>query len=170
MTLTAGQLSNVEEVATRTINIVEIEHSGSIERLSCSGALSYDGADYTFGGVNIRRIENNRSATLTLPATATRITESQNGTWRNGTCKIYAIPALPTDSNIFAAADGVLVLDGFISTSSFANDRVTVTVVHVNLDGNYTPRNLIDEACNHVPSPGSILTWEGENIVLVSRR
>lgn len=170
MALTAGQLSNVGGANTRPINIVSIEHSGSIELLSCSGELSYDGDTYAGGGINIRRIENNRSATLTLPATATRITESQNGTWRGGTCKIYAIPALPTDSNIFVLADGLLILDGVISTSSFATDRITVTVVHSNLDGNYTPRNLIDEACNHVPSPGSILTWEGENIVLVSRR
>jgi hypothetical protein len=170
MSLTAGQLSNVGEVATRPINIMSIEHSGSEELLSCSGDLSYDGDTYTGGGVNIQRIENTRSATLTMPATATRITESQNGTWRGGTCKIYSIPALPTDSNIFAAADGVMVLDGVILTSSFVQDKIKLTIVHINLDGNYTPRNLIDEACNHVPSPGTILSWEGENIVLVSRR
>ena len=170
MALTAGQLSNLAETATRPINIMSIEHSGSAELLSCSGDVIYDGESYAGGGVEIRRINNTISASLTMPATATRITESQNGTWRGGACKIYAIPALPSDGNSFTAAEGVLILDGVILTSSFSSDRITLSIVHVNLDGNYTPRNTIDEACYHVPSPGTILSWEGENLVLVSRR
>lgn len=166
---TEAQKNNLEETSTRPITILQLEHSGAIEYLSCSGVVQMDSILYSAGTASVRNIEAGRSAVITVPATATRVAETINNTWRGGICKIYAIPALPDDDAEFVLADAIFQLDGLILNSKWQGSSVTITAIQKNLDGNFTPRNRIDEYTNHVPAPGTILAWEGDTLVLVSR-
>jgi len=169
-TLTESQSSYLGQESSRPINVVKWEHSGSEELLSCSGDVVFNSEAYSAGGLNISVIRNSHSATITLPATPARIAEVQNGTWRNGTCLIYAIPSDVSRTGNHASTEGVLQIDGIIVSSRYSGNEIAVSVIHKNLDGNYTPRNIADEVCNHIPPPGTLLVWDDENIVLESRR
>lgn len=167
--LTEAQLTNLALPSSRPVYCVWIEHSGMIELLSSAGDVVFGGLPFTAGGVNIKRIQDSQSATIELPATPTRIAEVQNGTWRYKPCYIFVIPGTPSDSGVYATAEGLTLLSGIIDDSKFSENVVTVTVIHQNLDGNYTPRNLYDEVCNHIPAPGTVITWDSETLVLESR-
>lgn len=151
MALTSQHVVNISQQATRPVYLVRLAHSGTEELLSASGRVEYDGEIY-LPGITVAGIEDGESATLTLPATATRVTETQNGTWRHGVCDIYAIPASPSDEASYT--DAVLMLDGVIAASSFSGDRVTIRAVQRTRDSSYTPRNLISEFCSNLPAPG----------------
>ena len=167
--LTEAQLANLELASTRPVYCVWLEHSGSAELLSSSGPVVYNTLPFVGGGVNVKKIVDSRNATLTLSASATRIAEVQNGTWRNGRCIIYAIPADPGEDSIYTAEEGVTLLDGVIDDSKYSDDVITIQAIHSNLDGNLTPRNTYDEVANHIPAPGTVIAWDNETLVLESR-
>ena len=96
--LTVAQQANAEAASTRPVHVIAWEHSGSEELLSCTGDIILDSKLYTAGGLKVSSIQDDKAATITLPATSARIAEIQNNDWRGGTCKIYAIPAAPGDS------------------------------------------------------------------------
>jgi hypothetical protein len=169
--LTAVQYNNLVATATRPINLVRWEHSGMLELLSCSGDITFGGEMYSAGGVEVDSIEDGRTATLSLPATPARVAEVINGNWRNGKiCKIFAVPGLPEDDGDYALSQGILVLDGVIDSSQYANGMITVNAIHRYLRGNLTPRTSFNELSTHIPPSGTMLTWEGESYMLVSRR
>jgi hypothetical protein len=169
-TLTPEQTANSTEARTRPVVIVRLAHSGSIERLSCSGSIVFDGELYAAGGINLGSISNGTGATLALSATPARVSEVQSGSWRYGICQIFMIPGVPEDSGEYEAGAGVLLLDGQISQSQFQAGRVNVSARQITLSGNYTPRNLIGEVCSHIDPPGTVLNWQGDITVLESRR
>ena len=105
-TLNSTQQTNVEAGSTRPIYLVEWQHAGTTEYLSCSGDVTYDGQLYSEGGLTITSLEDSKTATLVLPATATRVTQIQNNDWRLGICKITAILAAPSDTPTYSASDG----------------------------------------------------------------
>lgn len=154
---------------TKPIRLVVWEHSGIEELISCSGDVEYDSQNYTSASVDITRLSDGRTATLTMPATSTRITETRTKAWRRGVCKIYAIIAEPNDSNIYTTSDAILELDGYIRQSRYAGGKITVSASQISLDGNFTPRNRAEEFANHIPAPNTLLEWEGDKIVLVPR-
>lgn len=162
---TDAMLANLQADSTKPVYVVQIAHGSTPELLSASGPVEFDGEDYA-GFVNVSTVTNGESATLTLPATAQRAMQVQNGIWRNGYCKIYALPALPADGNKYTSAEGLLVLDGVILTSVLARNTVQVSVVHKYLAGKTTPGDLYDAVCNHMPAPGTVLVWEGERLIL----
>jgi len=168
--LTSTQQTNVDAAATRPVYVVAWEHSGVEELLSCAGDIILDSKVYTAGGLNVGGIQDGRSATITLPATSTRIAEIQNNAWRGGTCKIYAVPASPSDSGIYIAAESILMMNGVITASRFRGETISVNIIHVNLDGDYSPRDLLDDVCNHIPAPGTQILWEGDRMTLETRR
>lgn len=164
--LTSTQLTNVNATATRPIYLVEWAHSGSTERLSSSGSITYDGNAYTAGGVLVRSISNGRSATITVPATAARAGQVADNDWRNGTCKVYCIPGAPGDSGTYAAAAGILLIDGVIDSSRLGRNTVNVQITSKYLVGVTTPVLTFDRICNHLPAPGSTIEWEGDSLAL----
>lgn len=167
--LTEAQLTNLALTSSRPVYCVWIEHSGMIELLSSSGDIVANTLPFSAGGVNIKRIQDSHSATLELPATPERIAEVINGTWRYKPCYIYAIPGAPGDDGVYTVDEVVTLLSGVIDDSKFSENVVTVTVINSNLDGNYTPRNVYDEVCNHIPAPGTVIVWDDETLVLESR-
>lgn len=169
-TLTASQIANTKEIATRPVLIVRLAHSGSTELLSASGDIVFNGELYQEGGFTLDGIRNGDSASLTLQATPARVAEVTSGAWRHGVCQIYLIPGVPEDSGEYAAAAGVQMLDGIITQSSYNAGRIAVSAKQISLSGNYTPRNLIGEVCSFIDPPGTVLGWQGDNIVLESRR
>lgn len=166
--LTSTQQTNVNATATRPIYIVEWEHSGSTERLSSSGEITYDGNAFTPGGVVVRAVSNGRSATVTVPATATRAGQVADNDWRNGICKVWCIPGAPSDGGTYAAAAGILLIDGIINTSALRRNVVTVQATSKYLVGITTPVLTFDRVCSYLPAPGSTIQWEGDSLALES--
>lgn len=165
-TLTSDQLSNVLADAVWPIVLVQLNHSGTLEYLSCSGDVTYDSQAYTGGGCSVRSIVDSTSATLVLTPSPSRAEEIQSGVWRGGTCVIYYIPALPSDSSTFVAADGVLMLDGLIDTSSIKGEAHTITAKNKYLTGRMGPGYIVNEVASsaYLPAPGDSLEWEGETV------
>jgi len=165
--LTSTQQTNVEAGATRPIYLVEWQHSGTTEYLSCSGTVQYGSGSpvqtYTAGGLTIAGIEDSKTATIVLPATADRITEILGNTWRGGICKITAILAAPGDTPLYSSADGLLMLDGLIEASTFSGETITVTAKCKYYTGALVPRFTFNDVTGIIPAVGSVSTWEGEN-------
>lgn len=168
--VTAAQQANLEADATRPVYLVSWEHSGSEELLSCAGEVIFDGQTFTAGGLRVTQISDSRSATISLPATATRVGETQHGTWRQGACKIWQIPAAPSDGDTFDAADGILLIDGEIRSSAFSGEGISVAVSHRTLSQQLTPRHTYDAVTVFSPAAGTVLTWEGDKLILESPR
>lgn len=159
-------VSNLEGPATKPVYLVSMEFGAMPELLSATGsAVVFDGADYG-GYVNVDNIANSQSARLSVPATASRVADLQNGTWRGGYCKLYAVPAVPNDGNSYTVAESVLVLDGTILSAKSNANTVQIDVIHKNLAGRFSPGNLFDAVCNHLPAPSTVLVWESERLVL----
>ncbi len=169
--LSTAQFNNANAGATRPVNLVRWEHSGALELISGSGDITFDGELYTAGGLFSVTIDDGRSAVLTLPSTNARVAEVISGNWRNGkTCQIYSVPGLPDDNGVYALEEGLLVLDGVIDASSYANGTITVNAIHRYLRGNVTPRTTFNEFSIHIPPSGTIIEHEGDSYTLVSRR
>ena len=165
--LSDAQLANVQGPSTRPVYLVDWEHSGVQELIACtSGDVIYDSMTFVAGDLRLNGIPNGRSARLSMPASAARAAETISGSWRQGLCKIYLIPALPDDEMNFAAADGILVLDGQIRTSSIETDNISVTVEHIAAGSRLSPRHTFDAVCNHLPAAGTVISWEGDTVVL----
>jgi len=81
-TLTLAQFTNSSAESTRPVYLVQLLHSYAVEYLSSSGDVTLDGITYSAGGVTVKSIEDNRSATITLQATVPRINECVAGSWR----------------------------------------------------------------------------------------
>jgi hypothetical protein len=169
-TLTLAQFTNSSADSTRPVYLVQLQHSGTIEYLSSSGEVTLDGIDYRAGIVTVTSIENNRSATVTIPATIQRTLECSSGSWRGyKLCKIYGVPAMPGDSAAYVSADAILLLDGVIDDSRLSNMTVTVRAIHKYAAAVYTPRLNCSELSPHIAPAGSLFTWEGTGYVLVSK-
>jgi hypothetical protein len=165
-TLTATQQTNVDAAATRPIYIIEWTHSGSTEYLSVTGDITYGGQAYTQGGVNISQIIDSDVATLTMPATSTRITEVQDATWRQGTCVIRTILGAPGDSGTYTASpdQALVIMDGNIQSSRLNGEVITVTVKNKYFAGALCPRLRLDQVANHIPPVGTTFDWGSSQV------
>lgn len=169
-TLTTSQNAAVDSNSTRPIFVVQINHSGTIEYLSSSGEVTFDGLPYV-PGIKVSSIQDASAASLELPWSTARVAEIQNGAWRGGICKVWAIPALPDEATpVYDLADGILMLDGQIRASSFSGNRVSIQAAHVSAISKISPRYTYDAVCNHIPPAGTQIVWEGEILTLESRR
>lgn len=169
MAISQQQEERLLQKATKPIFIVQHQHSGITEYVSCSGDVVYDGQLYQSGGVNMSSVQDSRTATFTLPATPERINQVQHGTWRDGDCVIYHIPGLPEDDSAYLADEAILVIDGKIRSSAYSGNKITVTVAHNNNLNKLSPRYTWDELSVHVPAPGIEINWEGDRVVLTAR-
>jgi hypothetical protein len=169
--ITTGQFNNTGEVSTRPVRVIRWEHSGSLELLSESGDIEFNGELFSAGGILSLSVDDGRRATITLNGTTTRIAESVAGRWRAGKiCQIYAVPGLPSDTGVYTLAEGLLLLDGIIDASEYSGGAVSVRVVHKQLRGNLTPRQTFNLYSEYIPNPGALVSWEGETYMLRSRR
>lgn len=160
--LTTTQQGNLTANATRPIFLVKWAWNGTTEYLSCSGAVTFDSSPYTAGGINIRQIEDSKTATLFLPATSTRVTELLSNDWRGASCVIYAIAASPSDSPTYSASDGITVLDGIIESAQYAGDTLTVTAKCKYYIGAQVPRFIVNEISTQVPGVGASYNWDDD--------
>lgn len=166
--VTVDQLDRMEQVVTRPIYLVQLNHSGTVEYLSCSGDITFDSQVYVAGGAAIATINNSESATIVVPNSVARLDQIQNNDWLDGICVIYYIPALPSDGDSFALGDALLMLDGIIDSSGLRGESVNIAVRHKWLTGNMSPIYTFDQFCNHIPPAGSTLEWDNETVVLDS--
>ena len=163
--LTDEQLGRLNRDATRPVVLVSWAYPGEVELLSCGGDVVFDGEVYTPGIVTVRSIPNSRGASFSLSATRERIGDCLNGTWRGGICKVYALPG-DAGQRAFTLGEEILLLDGTITAASFTAGSISVDAVHKNLDGNFTPRNIVEEVATDLAPPGSIIEWQGGELVL----
>ena len=163
-TLTAGQTTNVEAASTRPIYIIDFGHSGATEYLSCSGDVTYGGQAYTGGELRVTQIVDSDVATITMPATSTRVTEVTTSTWRNGSVVIRLIPGAPGDSGTYTSSpdEAIVVMDGIIQSSNMSGEVITVTVKNKYFTGALAPRLRLDQIAHHIPPVGSTSTWDSE--------
>jgi len=165
----SGVYDNLTLLSSRPIFLAKIKHGASIEYLSTGGDCTYDGQAYTGGTMELTSFIDAERAAIVLPALVARIGESVGNTWRGGACTLYAIPAVPSDSTpTFAAAEGLLILDGFIDASKYAGTQITVSIVNNILAGARAPDLYYDQICNHLPAAGESLEWEGEVLIIQS--
>lgn len=167
---TTGQYNNTQLLDARDITLVRWEHSGVEERLSCNGRIVFDGEVYTEGGLFQPVINDQREATITLPVSSTRLAEVENGTWREGICQIYKIPAVPGDVTTFALEEAYLQINGVIDSSQAANGLITVQVLQIDIAGSLTPRITANQMFSQVLTAGSIIVNDGVTMVLETVR
>lgn len=169
--LSARQQANALADASAEIYLVRWEHSGTLELLSANDRIVFDNEVYLPGVINEPSIEDESSATITLPGDAARIADSINSTWRNGICQIYHLTAETGHLGSFDAEMGFLQLDGVIVNSTVAgNGLVTVEVLHKSLTQRLTPRHTAGEFLGNLPAVGTTFTHEGASVVLRSAR
>ncbi len=171
--LSETQASNSKAVQTKPIVLVRHEHSGIEELAGASGgSVVFNGETYATGpsGVKVLSIVDSRLATLWLSPTNARLSEVVNGTWRNGSCTIYLIPALPGELGPFVLGDQIQPIEGKIISSKYSSSGVVFQVQHSTLTSVYTPPNKCDEVANHIPAPGTVLTWDGEKTKLERKK
>lgn len=166
-TLTTTQQANTTADKVKPVYLVDWAHSGMQELIALTqGEVVYDGMTFSPGDVRLTQIDNGRTATLSMPASAARISQVQDGTWRGSNCKIYYVPAVPGDALSFVEADAIIVMDGEIRTSQKSGGDIVVNVQHINLGVKLAPRHTFDAIGNHIPAPGTVITWEGDQVVL----
>lgn len=167
--LSARQQANVLSEASAEIYLVRWEHSGTLELLSSNGRIVYDGEVYLPGVINEPSIEDDASATITMPGNPQRIADSINGTWRNGICQIIHLTAETDHLGTFTQEMGFLHLDGVIVNSPVGgNDIVSVGIVHKSITERLTPRHVAAEFMSDIPVVGSTFTHEGVSVILRS--
>lgn len=166
--VTDAHLANMMEVVTRPIYLLQLNHSGTVEYLSCSGECTFDSQVYTPGGASIGNVVNAKEATVVVPNSPARVDELQTNAWRDGICKLYYIPALPADGNAFVVADAILMLDGIIDSSGLRGETLNIVAKNKWLTGNMSPVYTFDQVCNHIPPAGSTLEWDNTTVVLDS--
>jgi len=159
-----SQISNIQSEKPAPILLCQLNHSGTVEYLSASGAITYDGQAYAPGGFNLVNLKDSASSAIQIAPTAARVTQIINKTYKNGIYKLIYIPAISTDSTTFAAAAGKLIFDGIIDISVFGNEYVTVQGYNKYLRGNLSPGYVFNQFCNHIPPAGSTLTWGSETV------
>jgi hypothetical protein len=170
--LSTFQFNNVAGTTTRPIYAVSLNHNGTIQYYSTAGPITLDAVSYS-GGIEISSIKDGASATLRLPASFENVDASVRGVWRGRkSCKITAILADNGDSTSFTTAvDGVLLIDGFINTSSVSKDGVVIEVVQLALSGLFTPKLTTNEISPWVPKVNTVFKLDTDSYyILKSRR
>tara|TARA_R110002049_G_scaffold281333_1_gene460875 strand:+ start:33860 stop:34378 length:519 start_codon:yes stop_codon:yes gene_type:complete len=168
--LQKATFDNASGAVTEPLLLVLWEHSGMEESLSCTVPVTLAGRNYAATGIEVSGLSVGESATVVVPVTAARITEVNNGTYRNRPCKIYSIAANPALDDDFDLLDAVLALDGIISASEFTGSEIRASIVHKSAVGNLTPRNTISEIANHIPPAGTVLVSTKQNTELEKSR
>ena len=168
--ITPAQISSLSGTVTRPLYIVILEHSGFTEYLSTGGDVTWAGLPFT-NGVDVKLSNNSDTATLTLPITPERFSACANGSWRGRkTCQVISLPASPTQDASFTFFEAVLILDGFIDSSSARGNALTVVGISANLVQGYTPGLTTGEISDLIPPVGSAFKLDTTSYVLKSRR
>lgn len=173
--LTDAQAARVADTespihASRPAMCMAWDWTGEETLIGLTGQVIFDSVPYgeaftTLGSVVLRSLPNDRGASLDLVATQENIAHLYNGSWRDGAVKIWALPG-DIGQTEFTADEGILLLDGKIASANFSGGKIVVRCVHVDLDGNFSPRNIVEEIATDLSPPGSILSWEGSDLVL----
>lgn len=158
-TLDPGYIADVQLAVTTPTFLIDFYHSGTIEYLSTGGAITYNSHSHVSGADMVALSDS--EATIRIPATSTRITEIQDGDWRNETCTIYAY---------YDATTAATIMEGTIDASRLGGDSITVRVLSTNILGKYTPVYTYDAICTNLPVDGEYLEWQSETIVVTSVR
>lgn len=161
---TADQYDRLTRKETRPIVLVRLEYGSPLERLSCSGEVTFDGEVYTAGGANLKRLQGGRAALIDIRATSERVGIVEESLWIGGLCQIYYIPGLPSETPTYTLQQGFLLVDGIIDGATLSDDRIQVNVINKYLKGQMSPVLHLSTICNHVPAAGSITEWEGEKL------
>ena len=179
---TAAQDAVLAERFTRPIYLVEVAIDGQ-EYLSTNGDVELDGIAYTGADVGLRSIENWSSAVVSLLPTPERVAQVVSQSWRYGRCRISLLPATyyPLLIQPGYVADGyfiqgavygeaMLLVDGELTAASYSGDRVEFTVASRVSVGRWLPAaRIAPPLCNHLPKPGTTITWEGDRYTLEAR-
>lgn len=181
-TTTAAQDAALDRRITKPVYLVEITIEGQ-EYLSTNGAREVDGITYA-SGVNLRGIQNWSSAVVTLPPTPERMAQFVSQSWRYGRCRISLLPATTyplliqpgyVEEGFFIQGDvygeTMLLIDGELTSAAMSGEgQIEFTVANRISVGRWLPAaRIAPPLCNHLPKPGTVITWEGDRYTLEAR-
>jgi hypothetical protein len=181
-TTDSEQSALLDSRVTKPIYLVEIAIDGQ-EYLSTNGTQDVDGVTYVGADVGLRSIQNWSSAVVSLLPTPARVAQVVSQSWRYGRCRVSLRPATyyPLLIQPGYVADGffiqgdvyadpILLIDGELVSASLSGDRVEFTVAHRVSVGRWLPAaRIAPPLCNHLPKPGTVVTWEGDRYTLEAR-
>lgn len=167
---------------TRPIYLVEIAIDGQ-EYLSTNGDVTVGGITYAGADVGLRSVQNWSSAAVSVLPTPARVAQVVSQSWRYGRCRISLLPATYypliiqpgyVEEGFFVQgpqyAEPMLLVDGELTSASLSGDRVEFTVASRVSVGRWLPAaRIAPPLCNHLPKPGTVITWEGDRYTLEAR-
>lgn len=165
--LTAGQLAALTGEATRPTFLVSIRFAGS-GKLSTNGDVVVTDTTYLGEDIGIDAMEDWTRATIRLRPTVERVSYALTSAWRGSSARIYLLPR-PLVEGTYTGDDLVLLLDGVLVGATLG-EQLELTVLHRSIVGQWSPRIRIAKPfCNHLPQPGTVLTWQGDVYTLEAR-
>lgn len=178
----ALQSALLSEDATRPIYLVEMQFGDEPEYLSTNGAQTVGVTAYAGSDVGVSGMGDWTQARVRLMPTAARSAALLSPDWRGRPCRIYLMPCSEYPELIepgyvepgyalqgVVKADPMLLLDGVI-TGGAIGQYVELEISHRALLRRWTPRlRIAAPTCNHLPPPGTRLTWEGDTYILEAR-
>lgn len=180
--ITEEQFLLLDDTVTRPIYLIEIDAGGQ-EKLSTGGDVTVGEDLYHGGSAGLRALDDWSAARIVLPATAERVQQVIDQDWRRGRCDIYLVAAgrfpllLDQDyveedyfmqGDVYAAP--LLLLPGVLTGASYGNSGVEFEVQHVSRVAKWSPAvRIAPPVFNHLPRPGTVISWAGEQFVLEAR-
>lgn len=176
------QAAVLAEDVTRPIYLVEMQYADEPEYLSTNGTQTVGLTTYTGSDVGVAGMGDWTQARIRLMPTPARSAALLSPDWRGQPCRIYLLPCSEYPEFIepgyvepayalqgVVKADPMLLLDGVITGGSLGQ-YVELEISHRALLRRWTPRiRIAPPTCNHLPPPGTRLTWEGETFILEAR-
>lgn len=167
---------------TKPIYLLEIEIDGQ-EYLSTNGDVTVGTQVYAGSSCAVRSIGNGENASIALRPTAERVAQFVSQSWRYGRCRISLLPGRNVleyfepdyveddygeQGDVFA--EPMVLLDGELTDGRMSANAVEFTVANRIAVGRWLPAvRIAPPICNHLPTIGRVVTWEGDRYTLESR-
>ena len=182
LNITASQQALLDEAVTLPIYLIDINFATG-EYLSTNGDRTVGAITYLGGETGLSAAEDWATASVRMPASATRMQTLITGDWRGSSAKISLLPAINYPMRLesgyvedgyarqgLVIDDPILLINGVLTGANGDSDTITFEITHSARVGKWAPRiRLMPPICNWLPAPGTRLNWAGEVFVLEAR-
>ena len=184
LTITAEQSAPLSYSATNPVYLIEAYWGGEPRRWSTNGDHNIAEVLWAGGVAGLRSLVDGRAGSFALVPTEANVTAFLSRDWRGRECNIWLYPIrvwpeliaedyVVEDYGILSteAGDPILLLDGIMTAAEQSGDgQISVSVVHAAQVNRWAPRHrLLPPVCNHLPAPGSTITWGGGSFTIEAR-
>lgn len=176
--ITADQESLLAERGTVPIYLIDLGD----ERLSTNGDRVIDDVLYAGGDAAVAGLDNWTRARIRLNPSSARVQHAVSDQWRGLSCRIQLLPAVNyrqliepgyyeegTAIDGFYTGDPIVLLDGVLVGASMGA-AVEFDAAHRAYAARWVPPIRITAPwANHLPKPGAVFLWQGDNYTLEAR-